>query len=1272
MAFTLPGSNSAPKFEEVFTIPETQGDTFVLKLSQSVAPERIQQTLDTYVVTDSIAANLKQALGYVRNALDTGNNQGTYLDGSFGSGKSHFMAVLYAILANYPEARAVRELQDLIVSNEDLVKKNYLQLTFHFLGSTTIEGTVFGSYIKQMEKFHPGVALPALHSDAELFRDAQNLRETMGDAAFFAALNRDDSSVSVGDDAGATGGFDIGSFANRVTGGAVGGAGKWDAVSFEAAVRTDDLAKRQELSTALSATLFTSHSSGSNWVPLAEGLKRITDHAAGLGYDAVVLYLDELILWLMFMTPSSEQFLDESQKLTLFVESEAGKLQIPLVSFIARQKNLAAWAATTEAAGSDQSMRKQAFAHQEGRFNKIHLGNSNLPEIAHKRLLEPKNALAEQQLDTAFSDLQLKPDVIQVLLNGENLGVEESASTMEQFKLTYPFSPALVDTLINLSSVMQRERTALKVMENLLIAKRSTGTIGNVIPVGDAFNFLVTGSDSTNDSASQRFAEGREFWNTRMRPTILANHNLDPKTTDEELDRSTLADIRLGKTLVLSALAPQVASLKNLTARRLANLNHGTMATLFESDTVGQVLQTVQRWATDLPEIQVEKGSNDPQISLVLNDVPWKEVLDSARSHDTPAKRKERIRTDLMEAFGVSGTSQGMDQAYLRPFTWRGTSRNVEVIFGNVRDPKDMPDDSFRPSGYDALRIVVDYPFDQEGHTVAEDHRRIDALIADGSRDRFTVAWLPQFFDSQQMRKLGDLVIAEYVTTPTGLRDNTQRIPQDQVQAVESTLKDYKHNLSEELGRQIRVAYGVSAGADFGVDQEPVKSLDPAITVSKPIGSDMHEAVNRLIEKAFEQRYPDHPKFDVNTVIRTSDFNKVLNLLREAVISPDGRVEIPREDRRIVRAILNPLHLADVYETHVIFTADTAQSVLSDIDQALRTDGFNVDGDLGVQPIQEAIRKLSLNRGLTNDVINFFVGAWAALKNRSWYQSDIQMPHPPSIGEIKKSVELRPVKLPDQQQWDNALEMFALLSGKDHPKHRTGANLATFLEKVNEFVEEYRGPIQGLAVELNQLTIKMQAGGSSNRVALNDKLNDLLSALHNQRLNALGMVEVLGTVKEQGESNWGATRQETMMALTSVSEVREQVGELLQGMLASQFSMLLGARDKDETAQQIIAALALGVGQHEMAVPIATTVRKFKAGLDEWIRGHVNARPNPDPVETPPPGPGPKQDFVVEDSNRRVFPSEGATGIDDALTQVKNELGKRTGKYRIIVEWLGD
>src|SRR3954453_21392380 len=86
-----------------------KGD-FVLNLSEGVTPDKAGRTLDEYVVTPQLADCFDNALGFIKSAIEARSSKAAYLHGSFGSGKSHFMAVLHLLLQHDEHARALREL----------------------------------------------------------------------------------------------------------------------------------------------------------------------------------------------------------------------------------------------------------------------------------------------------------------------------------------------------------------------------------------------------------------------------------------------------------------------------------------------------------------------------------------------------------------------------------------------------------------------------------------------------------------------------------------------------------------------------------------------------------------------------------------------------------------------------------------------------------------------------------------------------------------------------------------------------------------------------------------------------------------------------------------------------------------------------------------------------------------------------------------------------------------------------------------------------------
>ena len=1291
--FTLPGASSAaPTLGEIFDIPESAGDTFVLKLSDSVSDhDKLKATIDSYVITDEIAGNLNAALGYVDRALTTGNNQGVYLTGSFGSGKSHFMAVLFALLAAEPATRDVPELQPLITEHTGTghaIGRNLLQLPFHFLDSTSIEDTIFKGYLKHLEALHPEAPLPVLHASEGLFADADSTRAAMGDEAFFARLNEAHSGpegVRTPGTPGAPGASSpAGSAAPAVTGGVdfgalmgaagvdTAGANDWTAASYRTArATTASEVQRRNLSSALTETLFTAYRTNSQWISLADGLAEIARHAKSLGYEGVVLFLDELILWLMFQR-SAEIFNNEAQKLTLLVESGQGQLAVPVISFIARQYDLATWKDSSVEAGRELEARRQSFKHQEGRFNDIQLGSRNLPMIAHKRLLRPLNDSAEMKLSRAFADLKLNGDVMNVLLDGVNTDENHQASDLERFKLTFPFSPALIDTLISLSSIMQRERTALKVMETMLIDKRSSMTIDGVIPVGDSFDYLLAGNEKMGNDAAHRFALGKKFWNDKLRPLILKTHDLPASTRDEDIaDTPAGAELRIGKTLILSAIAPEVPALKQMTASRLAHLNHGSIRTPFRGGDVSVVLKIVRTWAAEFPEVIITPGVKNPTITLKLEDVPWEAVIAQARSQDTEGRRAKKIRTLLTDAFGIASVEVGTDGSYARTVTWRGTDRNVEFVFGNVRDKADLPDHFFTPGFEGALRIIVDVPFDEPDHSVAEDHTRVKSLQGSVTTAPFTAIWLPHFLSSERMEKLGELVIIDHVLTENGWRDYTQNVAADDREAIRQTLRQRQLSLTNQLTLWLEEVYGVDSGQEFAIGQEPLKTLDPALAVSKPRGASLADATDNLITTLFDQKFPDHPDYGSDRSLTRTDFGKVVDVLRAAAADSQGRADMPVDARKACRTILPALKIGAVHESHLVFTADNAGTALTTgIPQRLRADGHDLDQPVSVLAVENAVGALNPNAGLTDFTKDLYVCAWAALTNRSWVDHSREI-EAPAFRNLDYRMELRPVVLPDQEDWDTALTVAGKLFGLQTSPHRSAANLRAFQTGVLAAVEELRLDAARYSEILGVVLRALDVTSVPKRSRLADDTSELLAAIYRDRADALKIVAHLAGAQTSEQKILGATMEEASVGLSNAHAATTALQRLTvngSAPLTGPATYAEAHPDNDLGAGVILANLVEALCQHEFKTPAATAVERFSNDRARWeaqVLSTTTPLP-PQPTETgekpisePEPGPPAKEPVFKDEVTTESVPS-----FNTRLT----ELLRQGRRVRVTVE----
>src|SRR5699024_8137458 len=160
-----------------------------------------------------------------------------------------------------------------------------------------------GGYINHIRKLHPEAPLPSLYLDDGLLAHAENIRERVGDDAIFESLG----SVASG----------LAGFGSLAAG--------WDAVSYDAAAsaRAEHPERQRLVSDLINVFFDSTHeraaASGQGYVEFANGLSAISRHAKSLGYDGVVLFLDELILWFASRMADPSFAATEGQKLAKLV-----------------------------------------------------------------------------------------------------------------------------------------------------------------------------------------------------------------------------------------------------------------------------------------------------------------------------------------------------------------------------------------------------------------------------------------------------------------------------------------------------------------------------------------------------------------------------------------------------------------------------------------------------------------------------------------------------------------------------------------------------------------------------------------------------------------------------------------------------------------------------------------------------------------------------------------------------------------------------------------
>lgn len=1129
--------------KDLIEIPEhIQKGDFVLKLTEGVT--RPEETIGQYVVPPSLARCFDDALAFVRSALESKTSKACYLHGSFGSGKSHFMAVLSLLLEGHPAARARPELAGVVTKHNAWIGvRKFLVVPFHMTGSANLEAGVLGGYVDYVRRVHPEAPIPGVYLAEGLFRDAARMRAQMGDEKFLPVLN---SAPSLKKGWGELG---------KV----------WTADRFEQAIVAEPQhEERTQLVSTLVETIFSSYDQQAKqkeeaFLSLDQGLSVISHHARQLGYDAVVLFLDELILWLAGHMSDLHFVHQQTQKLAKLVEAQSPDRPAPLISFVARQRDLRQLVGDA-IAGAEWVSFSEALSWQEGRFHTIVLEDRNLPEIAHQRLLKPKNSTARQELDAAFEQTaKVRQPVLDVLLTSEG--------DKAMFHKVYPFSPALVQTLVALSSALQRDRTALKAMLQLLVEQRDTLTLGDLVPVGDLYDVIAYGDEQLNEHMKRWFDNAKRLYQQRLRPLLEQQHGrleeLELRPYDDPQRTAFRNDDRLLKSLLLSALVPELEVLRALTADRLAALNHGTIKTPIPGREGQEVLRRCRQWASAAGEIRIGEGAN-PVISVHLSGVDIQPILDKARTYDSYASRVKRVREMVYEMIGVPETSE----LFLsREFLWRNTRRQAELVFGNVRE---LADSSLTPDG-DTWRVVIDYPFDQPGHGPRDDLGRIQKCRDGHPVGMKTIAWIPAFLSTEALRDLGTLVVVEHVLRGTMFESYTSDLsPQDRPVARE-LLDNQATVLRQRVQAHLEAAYGLEQITPGSIDPqyelEPsdrFQSLLPGFSPRPSAKTNLKDALEDLLNQAWSYDFPAHPQFEAE--VKPGLLKKVFEVLTEPNQRDGDRIFVDKTLRPLMRQVAEPLKLGQM-------GADVTHFLLSHHwQQHFHKKQSESGAALTVADLRRWIDEPK-PMGLPKEAANLVILAFADQTQRAFTLHN--GPCDVSLGQLPDQAVLELQQLPPEDQWRSAIERAGKILGAVGSPLLNASNAAKFAAEVRTKAQAQRAGCQQYVEQLVEclprlgLEVAKTARGQT-AVATRQLLEALAGATGHEAVATLAgaqlatSADAMGTAFAQGGTLAGQLADAPWALFAGLERIHDERSAAAKAILQSLREAL--AQDEHVTA----------------------------------------------------------------------------------------------------------
>lgn len=1206
-------TSEASTLGEVFDIPEVvSASDYVLQLHSGV--EHAERTVGEYVVTESLAAAFDRALDLVGAAVQQGTSKGVFVHGSFGSGKSHFMAVLDLILRGSAAARALPALQPAVAKHRSTLDKNYLTVEYHLMQARSLEDALFRGYLDTVRRTHPDAVLPQLHNTDPLLANARQMLDSLGAETFLAQLNGASGA------AGATPGEGWGNL-----------AGQWTEASVRAALDAPyGDSERDRLVTDLTGTLFPAYDQVGQWLDVPTGLQAMSAHAKSLGYDAIVLFLDELVLWLASRLADRDFVSTEGAKVASLVEMGNTTRELPIISFVARQRDLQDFLGEGVDAliGAERMAVGETFRWWEGRFDRIELAAADLPAIAHKRLLQPRDETAAGQVATAVKALKAS--------NAWDALMEAEGSHGEtEFAEVYPFSPALVDALVALSSLLQRERTALKVMAQLLVAGRETLTINDIIPVGSLYDVVVdSGDDPLTEEMRRLFLLARGVYRERLRPALLSQHGI----TEEDAatlpyDSPFSRDDRLAKTLIIASLVPSAAPLRNLTASRLAALNHGSVLVRIPGQEVASVLGKVRGWAETVAEIQVGDGP-DPTVRLEMSGVDYGAILERVANEDSEGARRTLLRKMLFESLGITEDASLFDVRTF-PLVWRGSKREVDIVFGNIRDATEVPDAAFQADG-EKWRVVLDYPFDSQGYTPADDLSRVERIR--GIMQTRTVAWVPGFFTAERQEDLGRLVRLEYLLRGDGAHfdEHAAHLPVNQRVQARQQLENMRGNLRNRVNELLKQAYGTAKREAADIDtigqgeSDILVSLDADFTPLAPVGATLAAALEGLADQMLSSQYPDHPRFDTGgREVSRAAMNVTLDHVRQAV-ERGGRVEPVESSKRAnLRTVAVPLGLGVVGENHYVFDAANFK---------WRNEFTRRAADEGVAdevPV-ERIRQWLAPYGLSKPLQDLLILSWALLDDKEFARHGAAVPVS-NLDEVRDDMVLRAPELPDDDAWAVARTRAATLFGVSLGEVKSVANLRRLYDGVQSKASTMRDDARRLLRALQQHadTLALKDAPAPPRLTDAESGVELLNRL-NEAQSPLALVHTLAQFALPDQPQPLA---HSLATSADVSTALEQASWQLLDQVAS-------AAGNDDDARSALEPLWAAARQSEAHASLPKALRLAGDAGGAYVRDMLQRRPQPTPGPGPSPDPGPTPVVPVPDPVVPAEPSDMAGRLD--------------------------
>lgn len=1169
--------------QDAFKLPtpdEIRAIGFVVRIEGEGVGAGGGGVVDSYVITPHVREELPKVFASLKGCCDRGQEVGWLVHGSFGSGKSHFMSFLGKLLEGDTAAWAKDHdvIRGLARDHRDwIAASNLLVVRIHMLSANRKDEGFDRVIYKAFNRALEARGKPVFEFvDVEAVLDqARREAERYGDQ-FWQQMRK--AKVAKERD----------HFESRAGG------------TLE---EREELAKKYLAYTGAGAAA----SYGTSW---ATGLERLADHAKAQGFGGVVFLIDELLLWLG--EKKREEFVTAINQLNTFVDyaSEgSGRRAVPLAVFVSRQRKISDF--FPDMVGEDHV--NEYLDHHEERFEKLTLEDVELRWVCKERVLEPR--LPDEVRRVVDEVVERHRKIIPEL-------IRDAAEGEAYLRDVYPFHPALIEMLIDVSNLMQRDRTALRLLYELLVEHYPDLPLGSIMPVGSAFEAVFPESGVAGKKrAGDLEAIHRIYWH-RFKPAMAQM----ARSTDEggmELDetRRRVLD-QLVKTALLAEVSPRLKGTTGLTVDRLVKLNDADVTGETARGKILKAYNDLVDLSRLVPDLQVTGSGGAAAVTVVLRGADFGQMLAEARAKvDSPHLRfktfysvlKRELRLDGRRGFG-EGEQEGEYTV-----TWRGTKRKGSVFITNVRE---MTYKQFkvREGTGEEFRLVIDYPWDDPGHTVEEDKRKAgDVRRRDGQAT--TLCWLPRHMTGEELKVITDLAAARYLLDDAGQEQLLSRLGTSDRNQVLDQARAHAESMETRLRELLRTVY-----KDKGQTTALMSDVAPSIPEV-----DLHRNLDHFARALLDRRYPTHPGFSMEP--RPVALAALCDWMVEASETPDLMGGFEEPQREVLEKLGRPLEVVDPPgQSRAQLRLDTRyiKAVLA-------------KAETGDFPWQTLDAELEEAHGLQPAVRNLFLVY--LLRARSFRARDAEGQVVESVafdGKAKMGLRLERAEVVNAATWSGARELAVdLFQLQGVGAHRSLQAQDRLVATLRDAGRGRRSTLQRVHHELSQLLDAED----------DDRRRELREAL--KRLKALVEAGLEShVVLERFVGAWPDDPDETLRGVTRDAD---EMLKALETIDRHSRDLLLQGRRHPSHGEEVRALLSRLDDQLSASYdqdPLRPKSIEDWNGLARELVKKLIRRPTEPP--TPPPTPPPPADGETFEF-RGLRPADGAA-FNDFIRDVREKL----------------